>query len=283
MSTINNSIFARSDSIFDEDFHCITASIAEDFPSQNEVAFGRLREAMVQTLSSSLPVVLTLYAGRILQADLRMIRQNAKLLHYLYISGLLHDSVLDSKNDVMRRLPAGLSGNNDNAVLWGDFVYSKVFQLMGRTGSVRICSLFSDTMNRFTEGRVMKLVAEKNRTITLEQCLQIIDASNALLLRTAVHLADAASQNGSEDVVEELENYASAAGRVEGLGRYIHDHELNLVNSNLYQLFCTYIEMESQNALRSLYQLEKISATRTEVAERVIVSQALKSEFANLA
>lgn len=63
----------------------------------------------------------------------------ATMIEYVHTASLLHDDVVD-ESDLRRGKPtAGFKWGNAAAILTGDFMYSRAFQLMVRTQNLRIC------------------------------------------------------------------------------------------------------------------------------------------------
>ena len=67
------------------------------------------------------------------------------------------------------------------AVLVGDFLYTRAFQLMVASGSMKILEVMADATNIIAEGEVMQLMNIGNTDITEKQYIQVIQYKTAKL------------------------------------------------------------------------------------------------------
>ena len=77
---------------------------------------------------------------------------------------------------------------NAAAVLVGDFLYTRAFQLMVGSGSMRILEVMADATNIIAEGEVMQLMNIGNTDITEEQYVQVIQYKTAKLFEAAAQV-----------------------------------------------------------------------------------------------
>ena len=99
----------------------------------------------------------------------------ATMIEYVHTASLLHDDVVD-ESDLRRGKPtAGFKWGNAAAILTGDFMYSRAFQLMVRTQNLRICEIVAGAVNRVSEGEVIQLLI-----LIISSCLTEIIGIHAL-------------------------------------------------------------------------------------------------------
>src|SRR5439155_721971 len=97
----------------------------------------------------------------------------------------LHDDVVDASGLRRGRDTANAVWGNKPAVLVGDFLFSRAFELMVEDGSLRILEILSHTAAVIAEGEVAQL-AIANDTATSEAAyLDVIEAKTAALFAAA--------------------------------------------------------------------------------------------------
>jgi len=133
------------------------------------------------------------------------------VFEYLHAATLLHDDVIDSAETRRGREAANIVWNNSAAVLVGDFLYSKSFNLAVEMGELKILDVLSATTNRMAEGMVLELINTNNIDITEEQYLEVINAKTAVLMAAACRIGGMLGSAGPEEQ-EALENFGMDLG-----------------------------------------------------------------------
>ena len=99
----------------------------------------------------------------------------ATMIEYVHTASLLHDDVVD-ESDLRRGKPtAGFKWGNAAAILTGDFMYSRAFQLMVRTQNLRICEIVAGAVNRVSEGEVIQLLNIHDTTLDEARYFDVIE------------------------------------------------------------------------------------------------------------
>ena len=109
-------------------------------------------------------------------------------LELLHTSSLIHDDVVDESELRRGRKTANNLFGNAAAVLVGDFLYTRAFQLMVGSGSMKILKVMADATNIIAEGEVMQLMNIGNIDITEAQYLQVIQYKTAKLFEAAAQV-----------------------------------------------------------------------------------------------
>jgi len=109
----------------------------------------------------------------------------AAIVEFIHTATLLHDDVVDSSKMRRGKLTANAMFGNEASVLVGDFLYSRAFQMMVKSGSIRIMSIMADTTNTIAEGEVMQLLNCHDPRTTEQQYLRVIEAKTATLFKAA--------------------------------------------------------------------------------------------------
>ena len=109
----------------------------------------------------------------------------ATAVEFIHTATLLHDDVVDASTLRRGRATANETFGNPASVLVGDFLFSRSFQLMVETGSLRVLNILSNASAVIAEGEVMQLSTQGNIGVTEETYLKIIAAKTAALFAAA--------------------------------------------------------------------------------------------------
>ncbi len=160
----------------------------------------------------------------------------AAAVEFIHTATLLHDDVVD-ESTLRRGQPAANEiFGNQASVLVGDFLFSRAFQLMVETNSVRVLKILSDASAIIAQGEVMQLVFTGDLQLSREQYFNVISAKTAALFAAACEagaeisgaekaLCDAAHQFGSHlgvafQIADDVLDYQ---GQTNALGKNVGD------------------------------------------------------------
>ncbi|HEX2753581.1 MAG TPA: polyprenyl synthetase family protein [Alphaproteobacteria bacterium] len=109
----------------------------------------------------------------------------AACVEFIHTATLLHDDVVDESDQRRGKASANSVFGNEAAVLVGDFLFSRSFQLMVEDGSLEVLRILSNASAVIAEGEVMQLTTANNLETTEEQYLKVIGAKTAELFAAA--------------------------------------------------------------------------------------------------
>ncbi|MEO8008319.1 MAG: polyprenyl synthetase family protein, partial [Betaproteobacteria bacterium] len=107
---------------------------------------------------------------------------------FIHTATLLHDDVVDDSHMRRGRATANSTFGNAAAVLVGDFLYSRAFQMMVDVQNMRIMEVLADATNTIAEGEVMQLLHVHNADVTEQDYLRVIRSKTAKLFEAAGQL-----------------------------------------------------------------------------------------------
>ena len=110
------------------------------------------------------------------------------MVEFIHTSTLLHDDVVDESELRRGRKTANNVFGNAAAVLVGDFLYTRAFQLMVDSGSLKILQVMANATNIIAEGEVMQLMNIGNTEISEDRYLQVIQYKTAKLFEAAAQV-----------------------------------------------------------------------------------------------
>ena len=112
----------------------------------------------------------------------------AAVVEFIHTATLLHDDVVDDSHMRRGRATANSTFGNAAAVLVGDFLYSRAFQMMVDVQNMRIMEVLADATNTIAEGEVMQLLHVHNADVTEQDYLRVIRSKTAKLFEAAGRL-----------------------------------------------------------------------------------------------
>ena len=133
------------------------------------------------------PLLLLLSAGAF-GARGRHCHELAAVVEFIHTATLLHDDVVDESDLRRGRSTANALFGNSAAVLVGDFVYSRAFQMMVEVGDMRVLQVLADATNVIAEGEVMQLMNCGNPDVKESEYLDVIRCKTAKLFEAATRL-----------------------------------------------------------------------------------------------
>jgi len=199
----------------------------------------------------------------------------AAVVEFIHTATLLHDDVVDDSNMRRGRATANSTFGNAAAVLVGDFLYSRAFQMMVEVQNMRIMEVLADATNTIAEGEVMQLLHVQNADVTEHDYLRVIRSKTAKLFEAAGRIGAilAAVPAGEE---EALANYGMHLGTAFQLVDDILDYSGDLAQTgkNLGDDLA-----EGKATLPIIHAMRNGSADQAAIIRNALVSGGL-SDFA---
>jgi len=124
----------------------------------------------------------------------------AAVIEFIHTATLLHDDVVDESALRRGQATANSLFGNAAAVLVGDFVYSRAFQMMVGVENMRVLRVLADATNVIAEGEVLQLMNCHNADLDEDGYLQVIRYKTAKLFEAATRLG--AILAGAPEAVE---------------------------------------------------------------------------------
>ena len=112
----------------------------------------------------------------------------AAVVEFIHTATLLHDDVVDESDLRRGNSTANAIFGNAAAVLVGDFLYSRAFQMMVSVDNMRVMNVLSNATNTIAEGEVLQLMNCHNADVDVEAYLRVIRFKTAKLFEAAAQL-----------------------------------------------------------------------------------------------
>jgi octaprenyl-diphosphate synthase len=146
------------------------------------------------------PAVLLLAAGAAGHRGARaQLHDLAAVLEFIHTATLLHDDVVDESSLRRGRNTANAAFGNAAAVLVGDFLYSRAFQMMVEVADMRVMSVLADATNTIAAGEVMQLMGSHDPEVDEARYLEVIRRKTAKLFEAAARLGGVVARSPVEE------------------------------------------------------------------------------------
>ena len=223
---INNSYFQLKDSV-ENKFLLVEEKIKSKLSSDVELV-QKMTGYHIDTGGKRLRALLTLGSAKMCgyskgSRDINL----AACVELIHSATLMHDDVID--DGTLRRGKKTLNKvwDNQSAVLVGDYLLSRCFEMMVEDGNLEVLKLLSSTSSKIAQGEVLQLQHQGEVDMLEETYLKIISAKTAELFAASTKVGAIISENINKEK-EALEFY----GRNLGLTFQIADDTLDY-NSEL--------------------------------------------------
>jgi octaprenyl-diphosphate synthase len=160
---------------------------------RSEVALiNQISEYIIQAGGKRLRPALLLLLARALglpEAQMPQAHRLAAVIEFIHTATLLHDDIVDESDMRRGRKTANAAFGNAAAVLVGDFLYSRSFQLMVSVGQMRVMEILADATNTIAEGEVLQLLNLGCADVSEASYFKVIEYKTARLFEAAARLA----------------------------------------------------------------------------------------------
>ncbi|MBY0379368.1 MAG: polyprenyl synthetase family protein [Burkholderiales bacterium] len=186
--------------------------IIRDDLDSNVLLIKQISEYIISSGGKRIRPILVLLCGRIAgYTDGILLHKMAAMIEYIHTATLLHDDVVDESG--MRRgyKTSNAVFGNAASVLVGDFIYTRSFQMMVQSNSLRLLSVMANSTNKISEGEVMQLLNIGRYDLTETEYFSVIESKTAVLFEASAIVASITA-NTSVPVETNLAQYAKYLG-----------------------------------------------------------------------
>ena len=168
----------------DADMRRVNAVIVDNL-SSDVVLINQLSQHIILSGGKRLRPMLVILAARAIGYQGEHDALLAAVVEFIHTATLLHDDVVDDSDMRRGQQTASAIWGNEAAVLVGDYLYSRAFQMMVRAGSMPIMDLLADTTNTIAQGEVMQLLNIHDADTSEVRYHEVIYAKTACLFEAA--------------------------------------------------------------------------------------------------
>ena len=179
---------AEISSLLDNDMQAVNAIIRDRMQSQIPL-IPKLAEHLISAGGKRIRPLMTLACTAIYSGEMPRAHTLAAAVEFIHSATLLHDDVVDESNERRGKTTANLIYGNQPAILVGDFLFARAFQLMTEENSIEILRILSNASATIAEGEVKQLAHKGDMNTTMEDYTTIIKAKTAALFAAATEVA----------------------------------------------------------------------------------------------
>jgi octaprenyl-diphosphate synthase len=122
----------------------------------------------------------------------------ATVIEFIHTATLLHDDVVDASSHRRGQQTANNVWGNEAAVLVGDFLYSKAFQMLVSVANKSMMRVLADATNTMAEGEALQLLERHNAEMTENGYLNVIRSKTAKLFEASAQIGAILGQADEE-------------------------------------------------------------------------------------
>ncbi len=194
-----------------DDMDGVNTLIRKRMASKHAPRIPEVTAHLVEAGGKRLRPLLTLAAAKLCGYDGPYHVHLAATVEFIHTATLLHDDVVDESGQRRGRPTANLLWDNKSSVLVGDYLFSRAFQLMVETGSLRVLDILANASATIAEGEVLQLTAANNLATDEHIYLQIVRGKTAALFAAATEVGGVIA-NAPLAHVDALRDYGDALG-----------------------------------------------------------------------
>ncbi len=135
----------------------------------------------------------------------------AAVVEFIHTATLLHDDVVDDSDMRRGKQTASTIWGNEAAVLVGDYLYSRAFQMMVKARSMAIMDLLANTTNVIAQGEVLQLLNIRDPDTSEAKYHEVVYAKTACLFEAAARIGGMLGEVGAEQE-QALQDYGRHLG-----------------------------------------------------------------------
>jgi octaprenyl-diphosphate synthase len=197
-------------SLVSDDVAAVDALIRERLAS-DVALINQLSAYIINSGGKRLRPLLVLLAARACNVQGSQHVNLAAVIEFIHTATLLHDDVVDASQLRRGNMTANAVWGNEAAVLVGDFLYSRAFEMMVEANDMRIMEILSHTTNTIAEGEVLQLLNCHDADTSEARYLEVVRRKTAKLFEAAAQTG-AVLGNQPDSIEEALANYGMRLG-----------------------------------------------------------------------
>lgn len=203
--------FARLMALVSDDLGAVNETIRERMASEHAPRIPAISAHLIEAGGKRLRPILTLAASQLCDYAGSDHVKLAATVEFIHTATLLHDDVVDESAQRRGKTTANILWDNKSSVLVGDYLFSRAFQLMVETGSLRVLDILSNASAVIAEGEVLQLTTAHDLSTDEARYRQVIHGKTAALFQAAAQVGGVIA-GADEAKVQALATYGSGLG-----------------------------------------------------------------------
>ncbi|KUJ76416.1 farnesyltranstransferase [Ruegeria marisrubri] len=201
----------RLAAILSDEMAAVNELIRIRMASEHAPRIPEVTAHLVEAGGKRLRPMLTLAAAKLFDYAGEHHIRLAATVEFIHTATLLHDDVVDESAQRRGRPTANLLWDNKSSVLVGDYLFSRSFQLMVETGSLRVLDILANASATIAEGEVLQMTAATDLATDESVYLQVVRGKTAALFSAATEVGGVIA-GATDEQVKALFDYGDALG-----------------------------------------------------------------------
>lgn len=236
-SRYNERTMTSNSSSLKQSVQTVLAPIADDLKAVNEILEREFAHSQSPTITE-IGSYITQAGGKRMRPALLMLmakalgykgtahRELGATIEMLHTATLMHDDVVDEGMMRRGRPTANARWGNSVAVLVGDFMYTRSFEMMIHIGNLQVMQALASAANTLSEGEVIQMKNAHDPSVDEPRYLKVIERKTSVLFAAAAKMASALA-GASEEAEKALVDYTMALGNAFQIADDILDYSGN--------------------------------------------------------
>ena len=249
-----------------EDLKAVDDILAREFAHSQSPTITKIASYITQAGGKRMRPALLMLMARALGYQGTDHRELGATIEMLHTATLMHDDVVDEGMMRRGRPTANAQWGNNVAVLVGDFMYTRSFQMMIRIGNLRVMQALAGAANTLSEGEVIQMKNAHDPSVDEPRYLKVIERKTSVLFAAAAKMA-CALVGADEKQEQALVDYTMALGNAFQIADDILDYSGNPEESGK-QIGSDFAE--GKVTLPVIYAMQQVSAEDKAFIEEAI-------------
>ena len=203
--------FERLSTLVADDLVAVNALIRERMASEHAPRIPAISAHLIEAGGKRLRPILTLAAAQMCGYAGTHHLKLAATVEFIHTATLLHDDVVDESGKRRGRTTANILWDNKSSVLVGDYLFSRAFNLMVETESLRVLGILSTASGVIAEGEVLQLSTAHDLGTDRTRYEQVIYGKTAALFEAAAEVGGVIA-GAPEEQVQALATFGRGLG-----------------------------------------------------------------------
>jgi octaprenyl-diphosphate synthase len=169
------------------ELHAVNETILHALSSPVD-AIKQIGHYLINSGGKRIRPLVVLLSSKACEAPTEISITMSAIIEFIHTATLLHDDVVDGSALRRGRPTANHVWDNASAVLVGDFLYSRAFQLMVSVDSMPAMRILADATNTIAEGEVLQLAHRFQPDVQEDSYFNVIRLKTAKLFEAAAQL-----------------------------------------------------------------------------------------------
>ncbi len=196
--------------LLESELVALNETIIQSLESQVNV-IEKMGQYLIESGGKRIRPLVTILSSKVCQVKGNLPITMAAIIEFIHTATLLHDDVVDGSKMRRGKLTANRVWDNPTAILVGDFLYSRSFQMMISLNSMSAMQILADATNAIAEGEVLQLTHRNQPDIDEPRYHNVIRLKTAKLFEAAA-LLGSCTQSHSESMKLALAQYGHHLG-----------------------------------------------------------------------